>query len=88
LPVLEQLEFGPCPRMNEVFYGIEHLESLKILEFYEMHGEFVLRMQPDGGEDYWKVKKVTTIRFGYSIKGERYQIYKLGDSDLLERLQR
>jgi hypothetical protein len=28
------------------------LESLKILDFYEMDIEFVLRMQPDGGENY------------------------------------
>jgi len=44
-------------------------------------------MQPNGGEDYWKVKKVSTIRLMYRIKGERYQTYKLGDLDLLERLQ-
>ncbi|XP_062160738.1 disease resistance protein RPM1-like [Alnus glutinosa] len=87
LAVLEQLEIGPCPQMKEVPFGIQHLKSLKILDFYEMQGEFVRHMQPDGGKDYWKVKKVTTIRFGYRIKGERYQIYKLGDSDLLERLR-
>ncbi|KAE7996420.1 hypothetical protein FH972_001147 [Carpinus fangiana] len=84
---LEQLEIGPCPHMKEVPVGIQHLESLKILDFYEMDREFVLRMQPDRGEDYWKVKKVTTIRLRYRIKGERYQIYKLGESNLLERLQ-
>jgi disease resistance protein RPM1 len=84
---LEQLEIGPCPQMKEVPAGIQHLKSLKILDFYEMDGEFVLRMQPDGGEDYWKIKKVTTIHLRYRIKGERYQIYKLGDSNLLERLQ-
>jgi disease resistance protein RPM1 len=88
LPGLEQLEIGPCPHMKEVPTGIQHLKSLKILDFYEMHREFVLRIQPEGSEDYWKVKKVTTIRFKYRIKGERYQIYQLGDSDLLERLQR
>jgi hypothetical protein len=44
-------------------------------------------MQPDGGKDYWIVNKVPTIRFRYRIKGERYQIYKLSDLDLLERLQ-
>jgi disease resistance protein RPM1 len=87
LPSLEQLEIGPCPQMKEVPAGIQHLKSLKILDFYEMDREFVLRMQPDGGEDYWKVKKVITIRLRYRIKGERYQIYKLGDSNLLERLQ-
>ncbi|GLT52860.1 hypothetical protein SLA2020_261740 [Shorea laevis] len=87
LPGLEILEIGQCPQMKELPSGIQHLKSLKILDFYEMLGEFVLRMQPDGGEDYWKVKKVSTIRLKYRIKGERYQIYKLGDSDLLERLQ-
>jgi disease resistance protein RPM1 len=87
LPSLEQLEIGPCSQMKEVPTGIQHLESLKLIDFYEMHKEFVLRMQPDGGEDYWKVQKVTTIRLRYRIKGEQYQIYKLGDSNLLERLQ-
>jgi disease resistance protein RPM1 len=87
LSSLEQLEIGPCPLMKELPSGIQHLESLKILDFYEMQREFVLRMLPDTGEDYWKVKEVTTICLRYRIKGERYQIYKLGDSDLLERLQ-
>ncbi|XP_059439134.1 disease resistance protein RPM1-like [Corylus avellana] len=87
LPVLEELAIGPCPQMEEVPSGFLQLKSLKILDFYEMHREFVLRMQPDGGEDYWKVKKVTTIRLRYRIKGEKYQIYKLNDSDLSERLQ-
>ncbi|XP_062162302.1 disease resistance protein RPM1-like [Alnus glutinosa] len=84
---LEQLEIGPCPQMKELPSGIQYLERLKIIDFYEMQGEFVLRMQPNGGEDYWKVKKVSTIRLRYRIKGERYQIYKLDDSHLLECLQ-
>jgi len=88
LPDLEQLEIGPCPRMKKLPSRIQHLENLKILDFYEMQGEFVLRMQPNGGEDYWKVEKVSTIRLMYRIKGERYQTYKLGDSQLLEHLQR
>jgi hypothetical protein len=44
---------------KEVPSGIQHLKSLKILNVYEMQGEFVLCMQLDGGKDYWKVKKVT-----------------------------
>jgi disease resistance protein RPM1 len=44
LPVLEQLEIGPCPQMKEVPSGIQHLKSLKILNFYEIPGEFVLHM--------------------------------------------
>jgi disease resistance protein RPM1 len=57
LPSLEQLEIGPCLQMKEVSSGIQHLESLKIINFYEMQREFVLRMQPDGCEDYWKVQR-------------------------------
>ncbi|KAE8099205.1 hypothetical protein FH972_017205 [Carpinus fangiana] len=87
LPVLQELAIGPCPQMGEVPSGFQHLKSLKILDFYEMHREFVLRMQHEGGQDYWKVKKVTTIRLKYRIRGERYQTYKLNDSNLLKRLQ-
>jgi disease resistance protein RPM1 len=87
LPSIEQLVIGPCPQMKELPSGIQHLGRLKIIDFYEMQGEFVLRMQPNRGEDYWKVKKVTTIRLKYKIKGEQYQIYKLGDLDLLAHLQ-
>jgi hypothetical protein len=83
---LEQLEIGPCLQMEEVPSRIPHLESLKILDFYEMLGEFVLRMQPNGGKDFWKVKKVSIIRLRYTMKGERYQKYKLGDSHLFEGL--
>jgi disease resistance protein RPM1 len=87
LPNLVELEIGPCSQMKEIPSGIQHLKSLKNLDFYEMSREIVLSMQPDGGKDYWKVKKVTTVCFWYRIKGERYQKYRLGDSKLLERLQ-
>jgi disease resistance protein RPM1 len=36
LPGFEQLEIGPCPEMMEVPSEIQHLKSLKILDFYEM----------------------------------------------------
>ena len=36
LPSLEQLEIRPCPQMKEVPSGIQHLENLKIINFYEM----------------------------------------------------
>ncbi|KAB8855505.1 hypothetical protein FH972_026777 [Carpinus fangiana] len=87
LPNLVELEIGPCSQMKEVPSGIQHLKSLRNLDFYEMPREIVLSMQPDGGKDYWKVKKVTTVCFWYRIKGEQYQKYRLGDSELLERLQ-
>ena len=87
LPLLEQLEIGPCLKLKEVPSGIQHQENLKTLDFSEVPRNSMLDMQPDGGKDYWIVKKVPTIRFRYRIKGERQQIYKLNDSDLLECLQ-
>jgi hypothetical protein len=45
---------------KEVPSGIQHLKSLKVLNVYEMQGEFVLCMQLEGGKDYLKVKKVAT----------------------------
>jgi disease resistance protein RPM1 len=50
LPGLGQLEIGPCPRMKKLPSRIQDLERLKLIDFYEMLGEFVLRMQPNGGE--------------------------------------
>uniref|UniRef100_A0A2N9FJ26 Disease resistance protein RPM1-like n=1 Tax=Fagus sylvatica TaxID=28930 RepID=A0A2N9FJ26_FAGSY len=87
LPLLEQLEIGPCLQLKEVPSGIQLLKNLQTLDFSEICREFALSMQPDGGQDYWKVKNITTVRFKYRIKGEQYQMYKLGVSDLLERLR-
>ncbi|XP_059440116.1 disease resistance protein RPM1-like [Corylus avellana] len=68
LPLLEQLEIGQCPKLKEVPSGIQHLENLKTLDFSEVPRNFLLGMQPDGGKDYWIVKKVPTIRFRYRLK--------------------
>ncbi|KAM3694181.1 hypothetical protein ACJW31_07G040800 [Castanea mollissima] len=87
LPHLEQLEIGPCLQLKEVPSGIQHLKNLTTLDFLELCREFALSIQPDGGQDYWKIKTITTVRFKYRIKGELYQMYKLGVSDLLERLR-
>ncbi|XP_050246266.1 probable disease resistance RPP8-like protein 4 [Quercus robur] len=88
LPLLEKIEIGPCPLLEEVPSGIHHLKNLKDLEFFEMSREFVLSMQPDEGPDFWKVKHVPFVCFWYRIQGECYKTYKLGDSELLEHLQR
>ena len=88
LPLLEKLVIGYCPQLKEVPSGIHHLKSLKILEFYEMPTEFVLSLQPDEGPDFGKVKHIPSVSFWYGIHGINYKSYKLGDSELLKRLQR
>lgn len=73
--------------MKEVPFGIQHLESLKILDIHEMQKELVLNVQPNRGKDYWKVKKVAIVHFRYRIRGEHYKTYKLGELELFEHLQ-
>ena len=88
LPLLEQLEIGYCPLLKEVPSGIHHLKSLKYLQFGEMPTEFVLRLQPDEGPDFGKVKHIPSVTFWYRTRGIYYESYELGDSELLKRLQR
>ena len=88
LPLLENLEIGSSPQLKEVPSGIPHLKNLKNIEFYDMPNEFVLSLQPDEGHNFGKVKHVASVRFWYRIQGEHYNIYKLSESELLERLRR
>ncbi|KAL0000477.1 hypothetical protein SO802_014258 [Lithocarpus litseifolius] len=88
LPLLEILEIGPSPRLKKVPTGIQHLKSLKNLQFYEMPTEFVLSMQPAEGPEFWKVKHIPSVHFWNRVQGEHYKIHKLGDPELLELLQR
>ncbi|XP_050248793.1 disease resistance protein RPM1-like [Quercus robur] len=88
LPLLEVLEIGPSPQLKKVPTGIQHLKSLKKLQFFEMPIEFVLSMQPAEGPEFWKVKHIPSVHFWNRIQGEHYKIHKLGDPELLELLQR
>ncbi|KAK4551583.1 hypothetical protein RGQ29_032332 [Quercus rubra] len=87
LPLLEKLVIGECPQLKEVPSGIHHLKSLKIVEFVEMPIELVLSLQPDEGPDFGKVKHIPCVDFLFRTHGVYYKSYKLGNSELLERLQ-
>ncbi|PON86712.1 NB-ARC domain, LRR domain containing protein [Trema orientale] len=87
LPCLEELRIGSSPLLNEVPSGVQHLRNLKVLAYYDMPSEFVLSMQPDGGSYYSIVEHVPSVLFWYRVKGRRYVLYKLGEPDLLDRLQ-
>ena len=83
LPLLEELQIGPCLQLKEVPSGIHHLKSLKILEFFDMPTKFVLSLQPDEGPDFWKVEHIPFLTFQYLTHGGNYIWYKLGDLELL-----
>ncbi|GMN63009.1 hypothetical protein TIFTF001_032091 [Ficus carica] len=53
-----------------------------------MSGEFVLRLQPERGSDYWKGEHVPTVVFRCQIHSNHYVSYKLGEPGLLNRLKR
>ncbi|GMN43269.1 hypothetical protein TIFTF001_012471 [Ficus carica] len=90
LPLLEKLRLGPSPLVKEIPHDIKHLRNLKLLHFYDMPNEFVLKAQPQGsrsGPDYHKVQHIPSVLFGYSVGPWAHDTYQLGESDLLERLQ-
>ncbi|EXB45110.1 Disease resistance protein RPM1 [Morus notabilis] len=88
LPLLEKLEFGPFPLMMEpTSFDIQQLSSLKSLEILDMPREFVLGLQPDGGPYYRKIQYVPSVKFCYKYRVDGYDVYKLGSSELLRRLQ-
>nr|XP_023894879.1 disease resistance protein RPM1-like [Quercus suber] len=88
LPLLQNLDIGECPQLKEVPSSIQHLKSLKNLQLWEMPTEFVLSLQPDEGLDFGKVKHIPSVTFRYRTHGECFNSYKLGDSELLKRLER
>ncbi|XP_024018572.1 putative disease resistance RPP13-like protein 3 [Morus notabilis] len=88
LPLLEKLEFGSFPLMMEpTSFDIQQLTSLKSIEILDMPREFVLGLQPDGGPYYWKIQHAPSVKFCYKNRAGKPDVYKLGCSALLQRLQ-
>ncbi|KAL5547624.1 hypothetical protein UlMin_002855 [Ulmus minor] len=89
LPQLESLDLGPCPQLKELPYGIECLSNLKKLSVRDMPREFVLDLQPGRGSDYCKIKHLPSVLFLYQRGStSKYDQYKLGDPNLLEKLEK
>ncbi|GMN63005.1 hypothetical protein TIFTF001_032086 [Ficus carica] len=86
LPSLEELRVGAC--QNDLSFDIQNLENLKLLECHDMSDSFVLRLQPEGGSNYWKVKHVPSVIFRYRIRGNHYASFKLGEPGLMDYVKR
>ncbi|ONI05814.1 hypothetical protein PRUPE_5G025300 [Prunus persica] len=61
MPCLEKLTIQRCKSMKRVPSGVKHLSKLKLLEFFEMPSELILKLRPNGGEDYGEVKHVPDV---------------------------
>ncbi|KAA3487022.1 disease resistance protein RPM1 [Gossypium australe] len=87
LTLVEHLELGLSPQLEELPATISHLKCLKTLSFNNMPIKSVQKLLPDEGSDHWKVRHIPNIYFLYfTVKGAQHRTYKLGDSRLLEFL--
>ncbi|XP_028052379.1 disease resistance protein RPM1-like [Camellia sinensis] len=88
LPLLEEIWIGPSPQLKEVPSGFHHLKRLAALSFYDMPMEFLDRMQPDEGEDYWIIQHIPDIKFSFKSRGLYYKTYSLRDFQVTRERQR
>ncbi|KAK3435282.1 hypothetical protein EUGRSUZ_D02629, partial [Eucalyptus grandis] len=66
MPCLEKLMVLRCKLLKDLPLGIEHLNMLKVLEFFELPCELVQKLKPDEqNKDYQKVAHVPEIRYAY-----------------------
>ncbi|KAM2503766.1 hypothetical protein PS1_037754 [Malus domestica] len=65
MPCLEKLIIQRCNLLKKVPSGIEHLKSLKLLEFFDMPDELIQSLLPDGGEDHGKVAHIQAVYYSY-----------------------
>ncbi|KAH0974598.1 hypothetical protein GBA52_016497 [Prunus armeniaca] len=79
MPYLEKLIIQRCRLLKKVS-GIEHLQDLKLLEFFDMPNELIRPFHPDGGEDRWKVAHIPEVYSSYWNVGG-WDVYSLEITD-------
>ncbi|XP_058201498.1 disease resistance protein RPM1-like [Rhododendron vialii] len=75
LPVLNTLWIEDCPQLKEVPSGIRNLRELKSLYFEDMPTEFLDRMQPGKGQDYWVIAHIPDVKFFWTGGGRKPKWY-------------
>ncbi|PQP97202.1 disease resistance protein RPM1-like [Prunus yedoensis var. nudiflora] len=66
MPCVEKLSIQRCKSLEKVPSGIEHLNKLKVLEFFEMPEKLIKTLRPqEEGSDYWKVAHIPEVYFTY-----------------------
>ncbi|GMN40820.1 hypothetical protein TIFTF001_010045 [Ficus carica] len=83
MPCLEKLVIQRCKLLKNVPTGIEHLIKLKAIEFFDMPDELIMKLRPDGGEDYRKVAHVPAVYSSYWINGgwDVYSIERFSEKE-------
>ena len=77
MPCLERLSIGRCQLLKKVPSGIEHLNKLKVLEFFDMPDELMKTICPHGpGKDYCKVSHIPNVYSTY-WRDDGWDVYAL-----------
>ncbi|KAL3534616.1 hypothetical protein ACH5RR_003077 [Cinchona calisaya] len=70
LPCLQCLLVGDCKQVNELPWGMQNLNKLQQLGFFNMGNELVMKLEDKGSEEYQKVVKVPEIVIANWIDGK------------------
>ncbi|KAK6251561.1 hypothetical protein SCA6_005566 [Theobroma cacao] len=80
MPVIEKLSILRCKSLETVPFGIEHLTTLRVLEFFDMPEELIKTLSPNAkGGDYRKVAHIPEVYYTYCRDGE-WEVYSLESS--------
>ncbi|KAI4305333.1 hypothetical protein L6164_028704 [Bauhinia variegata] len=74
LPVLEEFTIWSILQLKEVPSGMQYLEELRIMELLDMPTEFIQSIDPDGGQMYWTIKHVPSIKIYDKVGPNLYDL--------------
>ena len=72
LPILVTLWVGPCPKLKEVPFGIQHLRDLKALLFRGIPKELEESLDPGHGPHYWIIEHVPIVNISCKVDTGNY----------------
>ncbi|KAL3497928.1 hypothetical protein ACH5RR_040660 [Cinchona calisaya] len=79
LPCLQCLFMADCKQVNELPWGIQNLNKLQFLGFYNIGNELVTKLKDKGSEEYQKVVKIPKIVIANWIDGKWDEHFLQGD---------
>ncbi|CAH2047441.1 unnamed protein product [Thlaspi arvense] len=76
MPLLHSLEIWSCKKLKEVPEGLRFITSLKDLSCHGMGEEWKVRLS-EGGEDYYKVQRIPSVRYVEKVHIEKTRLWAM-----------